>query len=124
MTWIADGLTALVALLHFYFMYLEMFLWATPKGRKVFGTSEQAARDSKVLAANQGLYNGLLGCGLLVSFALASPQAAAGIRVFCLAFIVVAGIYGAATVNKRIFFLQTLPAALALGLFSVSFFRS
>lgn len=117
MSWIADGLTALVALVHFYFLYLEMFLWATPKGLKIFGLTEQIARDSKVLAANQGLYNGMLGAGLLASLALGSPHAAAGIRIFCLVFIVVVGVYGAATVTKRILYFQALPAAFALAVF-------
>jgi putative membrane protein len=106
----ANVVIAVVALLHLYFLVLEMFLWDKPAGLRAFGHTAQAAAASKVLAANQGLYNGFLAAGLLYGVATAS-------REFCLFFlacVVVAGIYGAATVNRRIFFVQGLPAVLAI----------
>ena len=111
MSYLAQFMTVLVGLIHLYFMYLEMFLWQTPRGRKIFRTSESQARDSAVLAANQGLYNGVLGAGLIASLFL--PDAI-GIRIFCFVFIVVVGAYGAMTVTKRIFWIQSLPALLAI----------
>ena len=110
MSILAIVLVVLVALLHLYFMVLEMFLWTRPMGLKVFGQSIEKAEQSKVLAANQGLYNGFLAAGLLYGVATGS-------REFCLFFlacVVVAGMYGAATVNRRIFFAQALPALLAV----------
>jgi len=111
---LAQILTALVGFIHFYFMYLEMVLWTTPRGRKIFGTTAAQAKDSAVLAANQGLYNGLLGVGLYVSLFLPWTEAALGIRFFCLGYIVIVGAYGAMTVSPRIFWIQSLPAVLAL----------
>lgn len=107
---IAQVLTAVVALLHLYFLVLEMFLWTRPLGLKVFGQSPEKARQSKVLAANQGLYNGFLATGLIYGLATGS-------REFCLFFlgcVVVAGLYGAATVSRKILYVQALPAALAI----------
>lgn len=107
------GLVLLVALEHLYFLYLEMFLWTTPKGLKIFGNTQQKAEDSKVLAANQGLYNGFLAAGLL--WGLAYPGAAGlHIQMFFLGCVVVAGIYGGMTVKPRILYLQSGPATLAL----------
>ena len=106
---------ALVALVHAYILVLEMFLWTTPRTRRVFGTTEEFARQSKVLAANQGLYNGFLAAGLLFGLLLGG----AGGRVFqgfFLCCVIVAGVYGAATANRRILFVQALPAAIALAL--------
>lgn len=102
----------LVALLHIYILVLEMFLWDKPRGLKAFGTTPEFAAQSKVLAANQGLYNGFLAAGLL--WGLASGPAGFSIEVFFLACVLVAGIYGAATANKRILFVQALPAGIAL----------
>jgi putative membrane protein len=110
MSILAIVLVVLVALLHLYFLVLEMVLWTRPIGLKVFRQSIEKAEQSKVLAANQGLYNGFLAAGLLYGVATGS-------REFCLFFlacVVVAGIYGAATVNRRIFFVQGLPAVLAI----------
>ncbi|HJR74598.1 MAG TPA: DUF1304 domain-containing protein [Luteimonas sp.] len=107
---IAQVLTAVVALLHLYFLVLEMFLWTQPLGLKVFAQSREKAEQSKVLAANQGLYNGFLAAGLVYGLATGS-------REFCLFFlgcVVVAGLYGAATVSRKILFVQALPAALAI----------
>ena len=110
MTLIAHVLVALVALLHLYFLVLEMFLWTTPKGRKVFGTTPEFAEASKVLAANQGLYNGFLAAGLM--WGLLRGDAAT--QLFFLACVLVAGLYGAATVSRKILFVQAVPAALAI----------
>lgn len=101
-------LTALVAVIHVYIVVLEMFLWTGPRGRKAFGTTQDFANATKVLAANQGLYNGFLVAGLI--WGLCSAQAA----MFFLCCVIVAGIFGAVTVSKRILFVQTVPAALAL----------
>ena len=109
---LATVLVALVALLHLYFLVLEMFLWTTPTGRRVFGTTAQFAAESKVLAANQGLYNGFLAAGLL--WGLLLGPAGRAVLVFFLGCVIVAGVFGAATVSRKILFVQALPAALAL----------
>jgi putative membrane protein len=108
------ALVLLVALEHLYFLYLEMFLWTKPKGLKVFGNTPEKAEASRVLAANQGLYNGFLAAGLL--WGLVYPNAAAGlhIQLFFLVCVVVAGIYGGLTVSKRIMLLQGGPALLGV----------
>src|SRR6476620_7952672 len=98
MALVATLFTALVALFHFYFLVLEMFLWTKPTGRRVFRTTPEFAEASKVLAANQGLYNGFLAAGLLWSLYLGDDGFA--VRMFFLACVVVAGVYGAATVGK------------------------
>ena len=99
-----------VAALHFYFLYLEMFVWEAPRTRAAFGTTAEFAAASKTLAANQGLYNGFLAAGLALALWAGNIQA----LVFCLACVIVAGVYGAATVGSRILFIQAMPAALAL----------
>jgi putative membrane protein len=109
---LASILIAVVALLHLCFMYLEMIAWDQPLGRKVFGTSPEFAAASKALAANQGLYNGFLVAGLV--WGLALGESGFSIKVFFLACVVVAGLFGAATVSRRILYVQALPAALAL----------
>ncbi|EGM78340.1 Putative membrane protein [Rheinheimera sp. A13L] len=117
MALIVDLVILLVALLHLYFLVLEMFLWDKPKGMKAFGLTPQKAADTKVLAANQGLYNGFLAAGLLWGlFQGIVHQGAAGLdfKVFFLLCVVVAGVYGAMTVSKKILFIQAMPAALAL----------
>jgi len=110
----ANVLVGLVALLHLYFLILEMFLWDKPTGRRVFGLTPEFATASKGLAANQGLYNGFLVAGLVWGLSLGA--AGRSIEIFFLACVVVAGVFGAATVNRRILFVQALPAAVALGL--------
>ena len=112
MTTLSTVLIALVALLHAYFLVLEMFLWNKPLGRKTFRTTEEFAQASKGLAANQGLYNGFLAAGLLWGLTLGAEGYA--ITLFFLGCVVVAGLFGAATVNRRILYIQALPAALAL----------
>jgi putative membrane protein len=111
---VARVLVALVALIHLYIMVLEMFLWTRPRGRKAFGTDAEFAQASKTLAANQGLYNGFLAAGLVWGLVAGDPTGFAA-RVFFLACVTVAGVYGAATVSRRILFVQTVPALLALG---------
>ena len=105
-------LTGLVALIHLYIVYLEMVLWDQPQGRKAFGTTAEFATASKVLAANQGLYNGFLGVGLLIGLWLGDVGRT--LVLYLLACVIVAGLYGAATVGRKILFIQALPAALAL----------
>ncbi len=114
MNWIANLLVALVAALHVYFLVLEMFLWTKPLGLKTFQHSPEKAQDSAVLAGNQGLYNGFLAAGLI--WGLVQPVAgfAFQIKVFFLLCVIVAGVYGAATVSRRILYVQAAPAALAL----------
>lgn len=107
-------LTGLVVALHVYFLVLEMFLWTTPVGQKTFRRSAEEQEATKVLAANQGLYNGFLAAGLVWSF-LADGPIAYQARVFFLACVVIAGLYGAATAAKQILFVQAVPALLALG---------
>ena len=111
---IGMALVFLVALEHVYFLYLEMFLWTRPKGLKVFGNTAERAEASKVLAANQGLYNGFLAAGLV--WGLIYPVAAAGVHIqmFFLACVLVAGIYGWITVKRTILYLQGGPALLGL----------
>src|SRR5687768_14061724 len=112
MTTIARVLIALVALLHAYFLVLEMFLWTKPAGRRAFGTTQEQAEQSKVLAMNQGLYNGFLAAGLVWGLLLGA--AGRSIVVFFLVCVIVAGVFGAATASRKILYVQALPAALAL----------
>ena len=106
-------LVAVVALLHLYFLVMEMFLWTKPFGRRAFGLTPEFAQASKSLAANQGLYNGFLAAGLL--WGLVGPSHLRfGFQVFFLLCVVVAGVYGAATASRRILVVQALPAAVAL----------
>ncbi|NSL57005.1 MULTISPECIES: DUF1304 domain-containing protein [Uliginosibacterium] len=106
--------TLLIALLQSWILILEMFLWTHPLGKKTFRLSDEFAQASRVLAANQGLYNGFLAAGLFWSLWL-GPEGVA-VRLFFLGCVLVAGIFGAATVGKKILFVQGIPAALAMGL--------
>jgi putative membrane protein len=112
--WIANILVALVAALHAYFLILEMLLWDKPQGLKVFRNTPEKAAITKVLAANQGLYNGFLAAGLVWGLVHGNPAFAFQIKAFFLLCVIVAGAYGAATVSTRILMVQALPAALAL----------
>lgn len=105
--------TGLVGVLHVYIMVLEMFLWTTPRGRKAFGLKPDFAVQTKALAANQGLYNGFLAAGLFWGLVHPVPEFATQIRLFFLACVGVAGVFGAATASPRILFVQTVPACLA-----------
>lgn len=112
MSLVASTLIALLALIHVYILVLEMFLWDTPKGRKAFNLTPEFAAATKVLAANQGLYNGFLAAGLFWGLWLGAEGF--GVKVFFLACILVAGLYGAATATRKILFIQAVPAALGL----------
>lgn len=113
MIWIANFLVAVVAALHVYFLILEMFLWTRPLGLKTFRNSIEKATESAVLAANQGLYNGFLAAGLVWGLLQPNPEFAFQIKVFFLLCVIVAGVYGAATVSRRILYVQAAPAAVA-----------
>ena len=114
MIWIANLLVALVAILHVYFLILEMFLWTRPLGLKTFRNSPEKAAETRVLAANQGLYNGFLAAGLVWGLVQGAPAFALEIKAFFLLCVIVAGVYGAITVSRRILYVQAAPAALAL----------
>ncbi len=120
MIWIANALVALVAALHVYFLVLGMFLWTKPLGLKTFRQSPEKAADSAVLAANQGLYNGFLAAGLVWGLVQGVGAFAFQIKIFFLICVIVAGIYGAVTVNRRILLVQALPAAIALILLALA----
>jgi len=113
MTGLATALVLVVVAIHVYIVILEMFLWRTERGRKAFGTDQEFADRSATLAANQGLYNGFLVAGLLWGVIAADPIGFQ-VKVFFLACVIVAGVYGAATVSRRILLVQALPAAVAL----------
>jgi putative membrane protein len=107
-------LIALVAIEHLYILWLEMFAWTT-KGRKAFKTiPKDLFEKTKVMAANQGLYNGFLAIGLIWSLLIKNEEWHFNVAVFFLGCVIVAGVYGAATASKSIFFKQALPAILAL----------
>lgn len=111
---LANVLVAVVAALHVYFLVLEMFLWTKPLGLKTFRNSIEKATDSAVLAANQGLYNGFLAAGLIWGLVHGNAGFAFQIKTFFLLCVIVAGAYGAATVSRRILYVQAAPAAIAL----------
>ncbi len=112
MSIVAVVLVVLVALLHAYFLVLEMFLWTKPAGRRAFGTTQEQAEQSKVLAANQGLYNGFLAAGLFWGLTLGATGR--GVVIFFLACVIVAGVFGAARASRKILYVQALPATVAL----------
>ncbi|MDO5610294.1 MAG: DUF1304 domain-containing protein [Pseudomonadota bacterium] len=113
MSLITNIVIAAIGLLHIYILILEMFLWAKPAGRKAFGLTEDFAKQTKALAANQGLYNGFLAAGLLFGLYLGG-EAGFLFKAFFLACVLVAGIYGAMTASKKILFIQAIPAAIGL----------
>ena len=108
---VANVLVGLVAAIHIYILVLEMFLWDTPYGRRVFGNTAEFATASKVLAANQGLYNGFLAAGLIWGLSMGGGGRA--VQLFFLGCVFVAGVYGAMSVGVKILFVQAVPAALA-----------
>jgi len=118
MSLLANVVVGIVALIHVYILVLEMFLWDKPVGLRAFGQTQAAATASKVLAANQGLYNGFLAAGLLWGLSLGAQGTA--VKVFFLGCVLVAGLYGAATASRKILFVQALPAAVGLGLLFLS----
>lgn len=109
---IANIIIALVALLHIYFLVLEMFLWEKPTGLRVFGQTAERAAASKVLAANQGLYNGFLAAGLIWGLSLGASGF--GVKLFFLICVLVAGLFGGATANRKILIVQAVPALVGL----------
>lgn len=118
MSTFANIVVALIALLHVYILALEMFLWDKPAGLRAFGQTKEAATSSRVLAANQGLYNGFLAAGLFWGLSL-GPNGT-GVKVFFLCCVLIAGVYGAATASRRILFVQAVPAAIGLVLLFLS----
>ena len=112
MTTLAAAIVILVAMLHVYFLALEMFFWEKPLGLRAFGLTPEFAKASKTLAANQGLYNGFLAAGLIWGVSLGSNGT--DIKIFFLLCVLVAGIFGAMTASRKILYIQALPAAVAL----------
>lgn len=110
MSAVAAVLVNLIALLHVYILVLEMFQWQTPRAMKAFGMTPELAAQTTAMAANQGLYNGFLAAGLIWGLVTHSPS----VQLSFLICVAVAGGYGAATTNRRILFIQTVPAALAI----------
>ena len=118
MSTIANIVVGLIAIVHVYILVLEMFLWDKPTGLRAFGQTQEAATASKVLAANQGLYNGFLAAGLVWGLSLGATGT--GVKVFFLCCVLVAGLYGAATASRKILFVQAVPAAIGLVLLLLS----
>ena len=118
MSLIANIAVGLIGVLHVYILVLEMFLWDKPAGMKAFGNTQAAATATKVLAANQGLYNGFLAAGLFWGLSLGA--AGTSVKVFFLLCVLVAGLYGAATASRKILFIQAIPAAIGLALVLMS----
>jgi putative membrane protein len=118
MSAMANVVVGLVALVHVYILVLEMFLWETPTGLRVFGQTKEAAAASKVLAANQGLYNGFLAAGLIWGLSLGADGT--NVKVFFLVCVLIVGVYGALTASRRILFVQAIPAAIGLALVLLS----
>ena len=116
---LATILVAIVGVLHLWFLVLEMVLWQRPLGLRTFRLTPEMAKATATLAANQGLYNGFLGVGLLLTSLAPEPTAYLG-RLFLLGCVVVAGLFGAATVSRRILLVQAVPAAVALGAVLIS----
>lgn len=115
---VANIVVVLVAVLHLYFLVLEMFLWDKPAGLRAFGQSKERAAATKALAANQGLYNGFLAAGLVWGLWLGAEGT--DIKLFFLGCVLVAGLFGAATASRKILFIQALPAAIGLALVLMS----
>lgn len=109
----ANVVIAIIALLHLWFLILEMFLWTKPSGRRAFGTTAEFAEQSKALAANQGLYNGFLAAGLVWGLCL-DGSAGFTMKVFFLTCVLIAGIFGGLTASRKILWIQALPAAVGL----------
>ncbi|MGV8840733.1 MAG: DUF1304 domain-containing protein [Bauldia sp.] len=120
MTVAANILVGLIALLHVYILVLEMFLWTTPRGLRIFAMTPRQAKASATLAANQGLYNGFLAAGLIWGLVEATPDTAFAVKVFFLACVIVAGVFGGLTVAMRVALVQAAPAAIALALLLIA----
>lgn len=113
MSVLANGFVALVALEHFYILVLQMFMWTGPRGRKVFRMNAQKAEITKAMAANQGLYNGILVAGLVWSLVQRDPMFAFQLKLFFIGAVITAGLYGGLTVSRRIAIMQGVPAIIA-----------
>ena len=113
MNYLINSVILFVAVLHLYFLYLEMFLWQKPIGLKIFRNDAEFAKKSSVLAANQGLYNGFLAAGLIWSV-ISQGSMNVELKIFFLTCVLIAGVFGGITVSKKIFFIQALPALVAL----------
>lgn len=114
MSILTNIIIAIIAVLHLYFLYFEMFAWETI-GRKTFKTlPKDIFKPTKGMAANQGLYNGFLAAGLIWTFFITNPEWKSNISLFFLSCVAIAGIYGALTVSKKIFFVQALPALIGI----------
>ena len=119
---LAKIITGIVALLHLYFLWLEMFAWTT-KAKKVFRNfPKDLFEPTKAMAANQGLYNGFLAAGLIWSLLIQDIQWQLNVALFFLSCVLIAGVYGAISVSKRIFFVQGIPALLGILFFLLSFY--
>ena len=114
----ANIVIGLIGVLHVYILVLEMFLWDKPAGMRAFGNSQAAATATKVLAANQGLYNGFLAAGLFWGLSLGA--AGFGVKVFFLLCVFVAGLYGGYSASRKIIFIQSVPAAIGLALLTLA----
>jgi putative membrane protein len=112
----ANVVVGLIGLLHVYILVLEMFLWDKPQGLRAFGNTQAAAAATKVLAANQGLYNGFLAAGLFWGLWLGNSSMGTSVKMFFLLCVLVAGIYGGMTASKKIIYIQAVPAAIGLAL--------
>ncbi|MEA2080394.1 MAG: DUF1304 domain-containing protein [Pseudomonadota bacterium] len=117
MSTVADIVVGVIAALHIYILVLEMFLWDKPTGLRAFGQTQEFATASRVLAANQGLYNGFLAAGLF--WGLSLGPSGTSVKVFFLCCVLVAGLYGAATASRKILFVQAIPAAIGLVLMTL-----
>jgi putative membrane protein len=111
---VSTALVVLVAVAHLYFLVLEMFLWTTPRGLRVFGMTPEQAAATASLAKNQGLYNGFLAAGLLWSVLASDARTALDLKTFFLGCVLVAGVFGAATASRKILWVQAAPALLTL----------
>lgn len=113
MAFAASAVITVIALLHAWFLVLEMFLWTRPSGRRAFGLSKEFAEESRVLAANQGLYNGFLAAGLAWGLWLDGPEGL-HVKLFFLGCVLVAGLYGGLTATRKVLWIQAAPALLGL----------
>jgi len=118
MSFLANLVVGLIAVLHVYILVLEMFLWDKPAGLRAFRQTAERAAATKVLAANQGLYNGFLAAGLC--WGLILGEGGFSVKVFFLSCVLIAGLYGAATASRKILFIQAMPAAVGLVLLALS----
>jgi putative membrane protein len=119
MSILANIVVAIIALMHVWFLILEMLLWDKPTGRRAFGTSAEYAAQTKVLAANQGLYNGFLAAGLLWGLMLGGSEGT-HVKLFFLSCVLVAGLFGGFTATRKVLWIQGLPAVIGLALVLLS----